>query len=96
MEDVKEAIIQEVLAALEGGPPAAVATVIQAPPQVSALLGAKMLVRADGSTLGSLGGGALEEAVVERYCFHCNRPATRELRDRQVTTNHCASSVGTP
>jgi len=52
----------EAVAAAEGGSPVAVATLIRVPAG-GAALGAKMLVRPDGSRLGSLGGGPLEEAV---------------------------------
>ncbi|HLB28924.1 MAG TPA: XdhC/CoxI family protein [Dehalococcoidia bacterium] len=87
MEDtgqLKAAIAREVLAALAGGMPVAVATIIQAPvpsPAIAPiLLGAKLLVRADGSTLGSLGGGSLEEAVVD-YCLELlPRPQTITFR----------------
>lgn len=56
-------ITAEVMAALRGGLPVAVATVIAAPSDEQGRLGAKMLLRADGSTLGSLDGGALDAAV---------------------------------
>ena len=56
-------IFEEVLAAQAAGPPAVLATVVQAP-GASIALGAKLLLRRDGSTLGSLGGGALEAAVI--------------------------------
>lgn len=57
------AIVQGVLAALNGGDPVVSATVISAPTGSNLDPGAKMLVRRDGSTLGSLGGGPLEETV---------------------------------
>jgi xanthine dehydrogenase accessory factor len=57
-------ITNEVAAALEGGSAVLVATVIAAPPQAPDLVGAKMLVRSDSSTLGSLGGGEIEAAVL--------------------------------
>ena len=63
-------IAQEVVRAAQGAPAVAVATVIRAPERPPAgragarpALGEKLLVRADGTHLGSLGGGALEEAV---------------------------------
>jgi xanthine dehydrogenase accessory factor len=52
----------ETVAAAEGGPPVAVATLIRVPPG-GLPLGAKLLVRLDGSRLGDLGGGPFEEAV---------------------------------
>lgn len=58
-------IAAEVLRASREGPPVAVVTVIRAPRASAAGVGAKLLVRADGSRLGSLGGGALEEAAAQ-------------------------------
>jgi xanthine dehydrogenase accessory factor len=59
-------IAREVLAAMQGGPPVVTATVVQADARGDVRPGDKLLVRADGSTAGSLGGGALQDAVV-RY-----------------------------
>jgi xanthine dehydrogenase accessory factor len=64
-DDVTGQIAREVLAAAGGGQPVAVATVVRAPEGATPAAGAKLLVRLDGSRLGSLGGGALEEAVVD-------------------------------
>lgn len=52
-----------VTAALEGGAPVLVATVVAAPAGSEALVGEKMLVRRDGSTEGGLGSETLEAAV---------------------------------
>jgi xanthine dehydrogenase accessory factor len=58
-------IAAEVVAALEGsGPPVLVATVIEAPPGAPVPVGAKLLVRPDGSTLGALDGGPLQAGVL--------------------------------
>jgi len=57
------AIVQSVLEALNGGEPVVSATVVTASAGSLLQLGTKMLVRRDGSTIGSLGGGALEESV---------------------------------
>lgn len=56
-------IAAEALRASREGPPVAVVTVLRAPRGAAAAVGAKLLVRPDGSRLGSLGGGALEEAA---------------------------------
>jgi xanthine dehydrogenase accessory factor len=56
-------IAAEVVRAAQGGGAVAVATVVRAPEGAPARAGAKLLVRADGSRLGALGGGALEEAI---------------------------------
>ncbi len=61
-------ITLEIAAAHESGPPVLVATVISVPdsrdPGTGPLAGVKMLVRGDGSVLGMLDGGALDEAVL--------------------------------
>ncbi len=56
-------IAAEALRASREGPPVAVVTVIRAPRGSAATVGAKLLVRSNGSRLGSLGGGALEDAA---------------------------------
>lgn len=56
-------IADEVMLALDGGPPVLVATLIAASSGQEKLIGAKMLVRDDGSALGALDGGSLDAAV---------------------------------
>ena len=59
-------MFEEVLAAQASGPPVVLATVVSAPggpPNGAPVIGAKLLLRRDGGSLGSLGGGPLEEAV---------------------------------
>ncbi len=64
---MKEADIYEEIARLRAaGEEAALATIILAKGSVPRREGAKMLVRADGMTLGSLGGGELEARVREK------------------------------
>ena len=65
------ALTVEVERALDGGPPVAVATVTE-PGAGGASSGAKMLVRADGTSLGSLDGG-LDEAVREAAGWFSSR-----------------------
>ncbi len=62
--DVAAQILAEVMAAQSAGPAVVLATVIQAPAESSVAVGAKLLLRRDGSSLGSLGGGPLEAAVL--------------------------------
>jgi xanthine dehydrogenase accessory factor len=57
-------ILTETRAALEGGPPVLVATVIAGPTNVPGALGAKMLVRPDGSSSGGIGDDKVEAAVL--------------------------------
>ncbi|MCH8201156.1 MAG: XdhC family protein [Chloroflexi bacterium] len=64
MADSLEArIAEQVVGALEGGNPVLVATVMAAPDGQGEHVGAKLLVRTDGSTLGSLGVAALDSVV---------------------------------
>ena len=56
MRDVLEAW----LASLRGGRPAALVTVVRATGSTPRAAGARMLVREDGSTVGTVGGGAFE------------------------------------
>ncbi len=56
-------IAAEVVAALDGGPPVLVATVIAAPPEAPVAVGAKLLLRSDGFTLGALDDGPMQDAV---------------------------------
>ena len=58
-------ILSEIAAALEGGPPVLLATVIAAPPNAPSQVGAKMLVRPDGSSTGELRDEILDAAVLD-------------------------------
>ena len=64
-DDVRARFVEEVEAALGGGPAVAVATVIDPGEQDGLQLGAKLLVRAGGGTLGALGSPAIDEAAAE-------------------------------
>ena len=67
VNDVRSQIVEIIEEALSGGETVAVATVIDLGEQddQGITLGGKMLVRKDGSTVGSIGGGAIEESVRE-------------------------------
>ena len=67
-------IAAELLRASESGPPVVACTVITAPAGLAAQPGDKLLVRADDTLIGCLGGGALETTIVA---------AARALRGRQ-------------
>jgi xanthine dehydrogenase accessory factor len=64
MADSTIEISRAVLAALAGGGAVACTTIVAAPQGQSPAPGTKMLVRPDGTTVGSVGGGPLEQAVV--------------------------------
>jgi xanthine dehydrogenase accessory factor len=63
-DDTRAEIMREVMAAQADGPPLLLVTVVRAPEGGEAPVGAKLLLRRDGSSAGSLGGGPLEAAVV--------------------------------
>ena len=59
-----EAVYEAILDALRSGQPACVLTVIEVRGSTPREVGTKMLLRADGSTVGTVGGGALEAAAL--------------------------------
>ena len=59
-----EEIFQAALSAVQAGQPACLATIVAAQGSTPRGPGAKMLIRPDGSTLGSVGGGAMENQVI--------------------------------
>lgn len=77
-------ITTEVMRALEGGPPVLVATVIATPVDAHVRIGAKMLLRADGTTLGTLDSGALDSAL--------RAEAADIFRRRGVETLHLSAT----
>jgi xanthine dehydrogenase accessory factor len=64
MDDTRS-VYEAVLAAQNTGEAAALATVIAAQGSAPRHVGSKMLVRADGSFVGTVGGGRLEAKVIE-------------------------------
>jgi xanthine dehydrogenase accessory factor len=65
MDDVQRQIAAEAIRAARGGDGVLVATIIDGPAGGTPAAGAKLLLRPDGSQLGSFGGGTLEAAIVE-------------------------------
>jgi xanthine dehydrogenase accessory factor len=63
MDDTR-AVYEAILEAQKTGEPAALATVIAVSGSVPRHVGSKMLVRADGSFVGTVGGGAMESRVI--------------------------------
>jgi xanthine dehydrogenase accessory factor len=64
VNDAAREIALEVLHATRGGPAVLVATLISSQDIAAAASGSKLLLRADGSHVGNLGAGALENAVL--------------------------------
>ncbi len=58
-------IYEEAIRLKKGGSPSAVATIVQCAGSSPQKEGAKMLVREDGSTMGTLGGGCIEAEVIQ-------------------------------
>lgn len=63
MADSIAEITRAILAAVNGGGTVVTATVVAAPAGTQPELGTKMLVRPDGTAVGGMGGGDLEDAV---------------------------------
>jgi xanthine dehydrogenase accessory factor len=59
-----EEIFQEITKALERGESVALATIVKVSGSAPRKEGAKILVKPDGSTVGTIGGGALEATVI--------------------------------
>jgi xanthine dehydrogenase accessory factor len=62
--DEKEQVYEAVLAAIRAGEPGCLLTLIEARGSTPRETGAKMLLRADGSTVGTIGGGPMEAAAL--------------------------------
>ena len=75
-----ERVYEATLEALRAGKAGAVATVIEAGGSTPRGAGAKMLILADGSTVGTVGGGEVEARVIEEASA-----ALAEGRSREVT-----------
>ena len=60
-----QVLIRELLAAVDSGRPVVLATVVSTSRSVPRHAGSKMLVFADASTSGSIGGGEMEARVIE-------------------------------
>jgi len=66
MMDPTEIIYEAALNTIQGGNPAAMATVVEAPASGPRGPGAKMLIYDDGRTLGSVGGGEVEAWIIDQ------------------------------
>lgn len=77
-------VYEAALKALRQGTPAAVATVIEAKGSTPRGASAKMLVYADGRTVGTVGGGGVESRVIEEAQAAIAAAESRELHYRLV------------
>src|SRR5687768_12860562 len=83
MDDVK-AVYEALLEAQSRGEPAALATVVKVEGSMPRHEGSKLLVRADGSIVGTVGGGAMEARVIQEALDSLN---DGESRLRSYTLN---------
>ena len=88
-----EQVYEAALETLRRGEPAAVATVIEARGSTPREVGAKMLVYADGRTVGTVGGGPLEAWVIEKAQMALAEGQSRELEYRPVDEERGAQDV---
>lgn len=65
MNDDHRAVIEALAKAQADGEPVALATVVSTQGSIPRHAGSKLLVRADGSTVGTVGGGAMESLVIQ-------------------------------
>lgn len=79
MYEELERVYQAILEALRAGKPGAVATVVEVEGSAPRGAGAKMLILADGTTVGTVGGGGVEAQVIEEA-----KAAIAEGRFREV------------
>jgi xanthine dehydrogenase accessory factor len=79
MRDVAEAV----LAVLASGERGALATVVRTSGSTPQQPGARLLLRPDGSTVGTVGGGAIEHAVMQAL-HAARRSGTSELLERHL------------
>jgi xanthine dehydrogenase accessory factor len=80
---VHEELVRALMEVLESGQRAALATVVRTSGSTPHIAGARMLLRADGSTLGTVGGGAIELAVRDAL-ESCREGAPSQLLVREL------------
>lgn len=80
-------IIQELSAAVDGGNPVVLATVVATARSVPRHAGTKMLIYADGATVGTVGGGQMEANVVSEAIDVLRRGGPRVLNYELVNPN---------
>jgi len=77
-----ERVYEAALEALRQGEPVALATVIETEGSTPRAAGAKMLIRADGRTDGSVGGGAIEAGTIREALEALGEGQPRQMEQR--------------
>jgi xanthine dehydrogenase accessory factor len=90
LREILEAFLEE----LREGRRAALATIVRATGSTPRTVGARMLVRADGPPLGTIGGGAFEAMVVADAREMLSREAGPPLVKRYAFTEQGADALG--
>jgi xanthine dehydrogenase accessory factor len=80
---VREQLVKALAEVLASGQRAALATVVRAAGSTPQIAGARMLLRADGSTIGTVGGGAIERDVLEALA-RCRDGAPAHVLKREL------------
>jgi len=88
-------IFEEIVTARKANTPVVMATVVESLGSAPREEGARMLIKADGSTVGTIGGGAIEKVIVDRAMtlMHGAAPqlARYDLEDIGMT---CGGAMG--
>jgi xanthine dehydrogenase accessory factor len=90
VRDVLEALVEEA----RSGRRTVLATIVRASGSTPRTLAARMLVRADGTQVGTIGGGAFEAMVVADALTLLARPAPAPEVRRYVFTEHGEDALG--
>lgn len=82
-------IFEEIVAAKKSNVPVVLATVIESLGSAPREEGARMLIKSDGSIVGTIGGGAIEKKIIDEAMTLMNAPASKlvryELKDIGMT-----------
>jgi len=90
VRDVLEAFVDE----LRAGRRAALATIVRASGSTPRRLAARMLVRGDGSSVGTIGGGAFEAMVIADASELLSQPEPVPTLKRYTFTEHGEHALG--
>jgi len=90
VREVLEAFLDE----LRAGRRAVLATIVRASGSTPRTMGARMLVRADGTTRGTIGGGAFEAMVAADAAELLGQADSAPLLKRYTFTEHGADALG--